>query len=62
MDLLSKLKSNMGMLLISHRINMIRKLSDFIYVMEGKTISIMGTHEELIISDNLYSRFWKDFE
>jgi ABC-type multidrug transport system fused ATPase/permease subunit len=52
----------MGILLISHRINMIKKLSDFIYVMEGKTISAQGTHVEIIGFDNLYSRFWKDYD
>lgn len=61
LELIQKLKDRMGILMISHRINMIKKLSDFIYVMEGKTISTKGTHEDLIRFDNLYSRFWKDF-
>ena len=61
MELITRLKSKMGILMISHRVNMIKKLSDLIYVMEGKTISAKGTHEELIHFDNLYSRFWKDF-
>ena len=51
----------MGVLLISHRINMIKRLSDYIYVIEGKVISKEGTHEDLIESDNLYKRFWDDF-
>lgn len=62
LDLISRLKANMGILMITHRINMIKKLSDYIYVLEGKTISAKGTHEELIRQNNLYSRFWKDFE
>jgi ATP-binding cassette subfamily B protein len=61
LDLIEKLKSDMGILMISHRINVIRKLSDYIYVLEGKTISAKGTHEVLMKGDNLYSRFWKDF-
>jgi len=32
LDLIEKLKSDMGILMISHRINVIRKLSDYIYV------------------------------
>ena len=62
LDLISRLKGRMGILMISHRINMIKKLSDYIYVLEGKTISAQGSHEELMQGSNLYSRFWKDFE
>jgi ATP-binding cassette subfamily B protein len=62
LDLISRLKGRMGILMISHRINMIKKLSDYIYVLEGRTISAEGRHEDLIQGDNLYSRFWKDFE
>ncbi|MCX6328354.1 MAG: ABC transporter transmembrane domain-containing protein, partial [Bacteroidia bacterium] len=60
--LITRLKNKMGILLISHRLNMIKKLSDCVYVMENRTISAKGTHNELITSENLYSRFWKDFE
>ena len=61
MNLIAKLKSQMGIILISHRINMIRQLSDYIYVIDNKTISSCGTHADLIRSDNLYKRFWEDF-
>lgn len=61
MNLIETLKPVTGILLISHRINMIRNLSDYIYVIEGKKITAEGTHDELIRSDNLYRRFWDDF-
>jgi ATP-binding cassette subfamily B protein len=61
MGLICKLKSEMGILLISHRINLIKNLSDYIYVIEGKSITNEGTHDDLIKSDNLYKRFWDDF-
>jgi ATP-binding cassette subfamily B protein len=61
MSLINRLKSEMGILLISHRINMIRHLSDYIFVIDGKAIKNEGTHEDLIRYDNLYSRFWDDF-
>ena len=60
-DLLLRLRPAMGMLMISHRVNMIKKLSDYIYVMEDRVISDHGTHEELIGRDNIYKRFWDDF-
>jgi ATP-binding cassette subfamily B protein len=60
-NLVSSLKTQMGIILISHRINMIKKLSDYIYVIDDTIITSQGTHEELIGSDNLYKRFWDDF-
>jgi ATP-binding cassette subfamily B protein len=60
--LISKLKSDIGILMISHKINTIRRISDYIFVLEGKIISAQGTHEELIIGDNLYAKFSKEFE
>lgn len=61
MNLISRLKLEVGILLISHRINMIKKLSDDIYVLENKRIMTHGGHNELIRTDNLYNLFWKDF-
>ncbi len=61
MDLVRKLKNEMGILMISHRINMIKQLSDMIYVMEGSRITAYGTHDELTMTDNLYKRFWDDY-
>jgi ABC-type bacteriocin/lantibiotic exporter with double-glycine peptidase domain len=61
MNLISTLRERMGILLISHRINMIKNLSDRIYVIDGKVLTCNGTHSDLIKSDNLYKRFWDDF-
>ena len=61
MNLIARLKSEMGVLLISHRMNMIKNLSDYIYVIEDTVIKNKGTHDELIRADNLYKRFLDDF-
>ncbi len=61
MNLIMKLKSEMGILLISHRINLIKNLSDYIYVIDNNSIANEGTHSDLMRSDNLYKRFWDDF-
>ena len=61
MNLISRLRSEMGIMLISHRVNMIKNLSDYIYVIENRVIANHGTHDELIKSDNLYKRFWDDY-
>jgi ATP-binding cassette, subfamily C, bacteriocin exporter len=60
MNLITRLKSKMGILLISHRINMIKHLSDYNYVLDGNFIKNQGTHDDLVKYDNLYNRFWDD--
>ena len=61
MNLISRLRSEMGIMLISHRVNMIKNLSDYIYVLENRVIAHHGTHDDLIRSDNLYKQFWDDY-
>jgi ATP-binding cassette, subfamily C, bacteriocin exporter len=61
MNLIIKLKSEMGVLLITHRLNLIRNLSDYIYIIENGSILNEGTHSELMKMDNLYKRYWDDF-
>jgi ATP-binding cassette subfamily B protein len=61
-DIILKLKSKMGILFISHRLNMIKKLSDIIYILEDRTIKSCGKHEDLLSGINFYSSLWKDFD
>ncbi len=60
-NILRHIKQSVGVLLVTHRINLIKKLCDRIYLLEGNTIIAAGTHNELINEDNLYRRFWNDF-
>jgi ATP-binding cassette subfamily B protein len=60
--LLAKIKGKIGILLVTHRINLIKRLCDRIYILENRTIRESGTHEELIAGDNIYRRFWDDFK
>ncbi len=61
LNILRRIKESVGVLLVTHRINLIKKLCDRIYLLEGRTITLAGTHKELIAGDNLYRRFWDDF-
>jgi ATP-binding cassette, subfamily C, bacteriocin exporter len=61
MNLVCRLKSKMGILLISHKISMVKSLSDYIFVIDNRVITHEGVHDELMKSDNLYKRFWDDF-
>jgi ATP-binding cassette subfamily B protein len=60
-NLIKKLRSKMGILMISHKVNMIKKISDRIYVLENGQITGCGSHDLLIAENDLYKRFWDDF-
>jgi ATP-binding cassette, subfamily C, bacteriocin exporter len=60
--ILQKIKMRTGILLITHRINLIKQICDYIYILDKGTISVFGTHSELLKSENIYKKFWEDFE
>ncbi|MDC9722053.1 MAG: ABC transporter ATP-binding protein [Urechidicola sp.] len=60
-DLLTKLKENIAVLFISHRLHTLQEVADTIYVLENGVITHKGNHKELLKTDNFYSGFWKEF-
>jgi len=60
-NMLIRLKENTGILLVTHRINLIKKICDRIYILEDRTIRVSGTHDDLMGKENIYKRFWEDF-
>jgi ATP-binding cassette subfamily B protein len=61
MNLFEKIKPNCAIFFISHRLNALKNIADVIYVLESKTISHFGNHDELMQTDNFYSEYWKSF-
>jgi ATP-binding cassette subfamily B protein len=61
MNLFEKIKPNCAILFISHRLNTLKKFADTIYVLDKKTITHFGTHNELMQSNNFYSDYWTNF-
>ena len=59
-ELIVKLKQEMGVLFISHRLETLKKYADAIYVLENREISERGSHQELLETANFYSDYWKD--
>ncbi|QTD36733.1 peptidase domain-containing ABC transporter [Polaribacter batillariae] len=59
-ELISKLKENMGVLFISHRLETLKKYADNIYVLEGGKTVVQGSHKELLETSNFYSDYWKE--
>ncbi len=60
LDLLKKMKPAMAIFYISHRLHLLKNISDKIYVLENGKIQNSGTHKELMKNENLYSKFWKN--
>ncbi|TPG38841.1 peptidase domain-containing ABC transporter [Flavobacterium pectinovorum] len=60
MNLFQKIKPNCAILFISHRLNILKNTADCIYILENKTISNSGNHQELIASPNFYSDYWEE--
>jgi len=58
--LLKSLKDEISILFISHRLNTLRTIADRIYVLENGIISFKGNHDELLLTDNFYSGYWKE--
>jgi ATP-binding cassette subfamily B protein len=47
-------------IMIAHRLSTVVNADKIIVLSEGKKVE-EGTHEELLRSDGLYSRMWKDY-
>nr|WP_316930049.1 peptidase domain-containing ABC transporter [Siansivirga zeaxanthinifaciens] len=62
LDLLNKLKSELTIIFISHRLHSLPKIADRIYVLESGIITDFGYHKKLMESKNFYSEFWTELE
>ncbi len=60
-ELLGKLKSQMGIIMVSHRLHSLKRIADRIYIFENGYVSHYGTHDQLLQSPNFYSDYWKQF-
>jgi ABC-type bacteriocin/lantibiotic exporter with double-glycine peptidase domain len=62
LHLLQRLKSQMGIIMITHRLHVLRAFCDRIYLLENGNVLASGNHEALLLTDNLYSRYWADMK
>lgn len=58
-ELLEKLKSEMITILVTHKMQTAKRC-DRIYLLENGKISISGSHEDLLLKENLYQQSWAD--
>lgn len=62
LQLIQKLKNQMAIIFITHRLHVLKSFCDRIYILENGSISTYGTHETLIKEKNLYSNYWSDLQ
>lgn len=60
LNILNKLKSQLTIIFISHRLHSLPQIADKIYVIENGVVTTSGSHEQLMESKNFYSDFWSD--
>ncbi|WP_166966050.1 peptidase domain-containing ABC transporter [Yeosuana marina] len=60
LDLLIKLKKEMSIIFISHRLHSLKHLADRIYIIENGNSNVFGTHNQLLETENFYSQFWNN--
>ncbi|MEM6517329.1 MAG: peptidase domain-containing ABC transporter [Bacteroidota bacterium] len=60
LGLLKSLKNEISLFFITHRLHILRNLTDKIYVLENGVISGHGNHNQLMKNENLYSRYWNN--
>jgi ATP-binding cassette, subfamily C, bacteriocin exporter len=58
--LLLKLKCEMSIIFISHRLHSLKHIADRIYIIERGETKLFGSHKHLMQSSNFYSDYWKD--
>lgn len=60
LNLLSKIKTEMGIIFITHRLHVLKHFCDRIYIIENGSTSKNGSHETLLQSKNIYSNYWNE--
>lgn len=60
LQLLKKVKQEIAIIFITHRLHVLRSFCDRICLLENGTIKSSGTHSHLLQHENLYSKYWKD--
>ena len=58
--LLNNIKKETGIIFITHKLNILNKFCDKIYILENGKINNFGNHNYLIKYENLYSNFWNE--
>jgi ATP-binding cassette, subfamily C, bacteriocin exporter len=60
LQLLQKIKKDIAVVFITHRLHVLKSFCDRIYILENGNINTYGNHNTLLKTENLYSKYWVD--
>lgn len=60
LQLLTRLKKEMAVIFITHKLHILKSFCEGIYILENGIITAAGKHDDLLRTENLYSRYWAD--
>lgn len=60
LQLLQKIKKDISVIFITHRLHVLKSFCDRIYILENGNINTYGNHNTLLKTENLYSKYWVD--
>ncbi len=60
-DLLKRIKKDVGIVFITHRLHTLPKIADRIYVIDNGKTEVHGSHHELLQTSNFYSDYWNEY-
>ena len=60
LQLLRKLKKEITIIFISHRLHSLKRIADKIYIIENGETLVNGSHNQLLETTNFYSDYWKE--
>jgi len=61
LEFLHSRKQIMAILFITHRLHLLKRWSDYIYILDNTKIADHGKHQYLVERDNLYHNYWSAF-
>jgi ATP-binding cassette subfamily B protein len=61
LELLNSMKKEKIIFFVSHRLHILKRYADRIFLIENGEINYTGTHQEMLRSKNIYSLYWNEF-
>ena len=58
LTLLNRIKKEIGIIFISHRLHSLPRIADRIYIIDNGETNVSGSHQVLLTTNNFYSDFW----